>query len=127
MFENLIIYGAVYDDVETALAGLESFDKLNERELSGLYDAAVIDVRAGLPRIVKRMERPTLELIPELVARGRPPLGVLAEPLAVGETALAAVGPPEIERGFRRAAQRAFLTSKRPLDSAAVGAITQSA
>jgi hypothetical protein len=52
---------------------------------------------------------------------------VLAEPLAPGETAVAAVGPVALEKGFKRAAQHAFLTSVRPLDAAAVGAITQSA
>ena len=120
MFENLIIYGAVYDNVESALAALGRFEKLNERELVGQYDAAVIDVRDERPHIVKRMERTTLELSPELVARGRPPIGVLAEPLGAGETALAVVGQPELAKGFKRAARDALLTSERPLGSAAL-------
>jgi hypothetical protein len=120
MFENLIIYGAVYDYVETALSALGAFEKLNERERVGLYDAAVIDVRDGRPHIVKRMERTTLELIPELVHRGRPPIGVLAEPLGTGETALAVIGSTELEKAFKRVAQHALLTSERPLGSEAL-------
>jgi hypothetical protein len=124
MFENLIIYGAVYDYVETALSALGAFEKLNERERVGLYDAAVIDVRDGRPHIVKRMEGTTLELIPELVARGKPPIGVLAEPLGRGETSLAVIGSAELEKGFKRVAQDALLTSERPLDSTELGPIT---
>jgi hypothetical protein len=127
VLENLIIYGAVYEDVYAALADLESFEKLNDRRSPRLYDAAVIDLRDGLPHVVKRTTRPTLELIPELVARGRPPIGVLAEPLGPGESALAVVGRAELEKEFKRAVRRSITTSKRPLDPAEVGAITQSA
>jgi hypothetical protein len=127
MFENLIIYGAAYDDVDGALADLNRFEKLGAGELVGPYDAAVIDVRDGLPQVVKRMDRRTLELIPELVARGRPPIGVLAEPLGVGETALVVVGLPELENAFKRAVRHPVLTSVRRLQSAELGAITQSA
>jgi hypothetical protein len=127
MTENLYIYGAVYYDAKTALSALGNFERLDKRELTGPYDAAVIYISGGLPRILKRMERPTLELIPELVARGRPPIGVLAEPLAAWETAVAVIGPPELEKGFKRVARDAFMTSARAVDSAELGAITQSA
>jgi hypothetical protein len=127
MLENLMIYGAVYEHVFAALADLENFEKLNDRQAAGPLDAAVIDVRDGLPRLVRRIERPTLELIPELVARGRPPIGVLAEPLAPGESALAVIARPTVEKAFTRAVRRAVMTSERPLDPAEVGAITQSA
>src|SRR5690242_14835936 len=54
MFENLIIYSAVYDDVRAAVADLEAFEKLNGRELVDQYDAAVIDQHNGLPHLVRR-------------------------------------------------------------------------
>jgi hypothetical protein len=127
MLENLIIYGAVYEDIYAALADLESFEKLNDRRSTGPYDAAVIDLRDGLPHIVKRGTRPTLELIPELVARGRPPIGVLAEPLGPGESVLAVVGRAELGKTFKRAVSRSVMTSERLLDPAEVGAIIRSA
>jgi hypothetical protein len=123
MFENLIIYGAVYDYVETALSALGAFEKLNESDRVGLYDAAVIDVRDGRPYIVKRMERTTLDLIPELVARGRPPIGVLPEPLGPGETALVIIGSAEIAKAFTRVSRDALLTSERPLGADAVSSV----
>ena len=127
MLENLKIYGAVYEYTYAAVADLEDFEKLNARQAVSPFDAAVIRVHDGLPQIVTRTERPTLELIPELVARGRPPIGVLAEPLAPGEAALVVVARPTVEKTFTRASRRAVLTSVRPLDPAEVGAITQSA
>ena len=127
MLENLIIYGAVYEDVYAALADLERFEKLNDRRSAGPYDAAVIDLHDGLPHIVKRGTRPTLELIPELVARGRPPIGVLAEPLGPSESALAVVGRSELGTAFKRAVRHSVMTSERALDAAEVGAITRNA
>jgi hypothetical protein len=133
VLENLIIYGAVYKDVHAALADLKSFEELNYRASATLYDAAVIELHDALPHsdalphIVKRVTRPTLELIPELVARGRPPIGVLAEPLGPGEAALVVVGRTEIEKTFKSAVLHSGMTSARPLDPAEVGAITQSA
>src|SRR6476619_3031776 len=115
MFENLFIYGAVYDDVHAALADLHSFDRLNERRLVRPYDAAVIELAGGLPRVVRRMNRPTLELLPELVARGRPPIGLLAEPLRAGERALVVIGRPELEKAFKRVVSRHLLTAVRVL------------
>jgi hypothetical protein len=123
MSENLIMYGAVYNDVYAALADLETFESLDKHEL-GPYDAAVIDVRDERPHVVKRMSRPTLELIPELVGRGRPPIGVLAEPLAPGECTLVVIGQSGIEKSFKSAIKRGGMTSKRPLASEELGAIT---
>jgi hypothetical protein len=124
MSENLILYGAVHADVYAALADLEDFENLSKRELVGAYDAAVIDVPGDAPHIVRRMRRPTLELIPELVGRGRPPIGVLPEPLAPGESALVVIGSAELEKGFKHAAGRAAFTSERPLAPEELGAIT---
>jgi hypothetical protein len=120
MFENLIIYGAVYDNRYAALVDLERFEGLDKRLLVGAYDAAVIDVRDELPHVVKRMARPTLELIPELVGRGRPPIGVLPEPLQPGEAALAAIGVAELETAFEQALSRARMTSVRRLEPSAL-------
>ena len=124
MLENLNIYGAVYADVYAAVADLESFEKAIDGRSAGLYDAAVIDLRDGLPHVAKRATRPTLELIPELVARGRPPIGVVAEPLAASEAALVVVGRPELEKVFKSAVGRSVMTSEQALDPAEVGAIT---
>jgi hypothetical protein len=127
MSANLIIYGSVYDHVDAALDDLSDFEQLNTRELVGPYDAAVIDVRDGRPRVFKRMNHPTLDVVPELVARGRPPIGVLAEPLKAGEVGLAIVGTPELANACRRAIKRASMTSERAIASTELGVITQTA
>ncbi|HEX6713453.1 MAG TPA: hypothetical protein VF066_08705 [Thermoleophilaceae bacterium] len=127
MSQNLILFGAVYKDVYAALADLETFERLDKRKVGGPYDAAVVDLHEGLPHVVKRAKRPTLELIPELVARGRPPIGVLANPLAPSETALAVVGSPELEKAFTRAVRRAVMTTVRTVASEELGPITKTA
>ena len=40
---SAVLYTAVYDDVDAALADLTAFEQLHKAELIGNYDAAVVD------------------------------------------------------------------------------------
>jgi len=97
---------AVYDDVDSALADLETFGDLHDVDLIGKYDAAVIDQEGGKPHIVKRVDRPRIQVLPELVGGGALPRGQLhdaAKGLDPGQAALIVVGEPTLEKGFDKA------------------------
>jgi uncharacterized membrane protein len=97
---------AVYDDVDSALADLETFGDLHDVDLIGKYDAAVIDQEDGKPHIVKRVDRPRIQVLPELVGGGALPRGQLhdaAKGLDPGQAALIVVGEPTLEKGFDKA------------------------
>ena len=70
MADNSIAYVAVYDDVDSALADLDAFDELHDDDVVGKYDAAVIDQEDGKPHIVKRVDNPRIEVLPELIGKG---------------------------------------------------------
>jgi len=106
MADNSVAYMAVYDDVDSALADLETFGDLHDVDLIGKYDAAVIDQEDGKPHIVKRVDRPRIQVLPELVGGGALPRGQLhdaAKGLDPGQAALIVVGEPTLEKGFDKA------------------------
>ena len=65
MADNSVGYVAVYDDVSSALADLDALDALHDDDLIGKYDAAVIDQESGKPHIVKRVDRPRIDVLPD--------------------------------------------------------------
>ena len=110
---------AVYDRVDTALAGLEDLDQLHKDDLIGKYDAAVVDVEGGKPHVVKRMDRPRIRVIPEDFGGGALPrkeLKEVAEELHGDEAGLIVLGEPTIEKAFDKAVQGAAKVVKRSLD-----------
>lgn len=89
------------DDVNSALADLDVLGDLHDDELIGKYDAAVIDQDEGKPHIVKRVDHPRIDVLPELVGTGALPRGQLrdaAKELDPGEAALLVVGEPTLEK-----------------------------
>lgn len=119
MADNSVAYVAVYDDVDSALADLDALEELREDELIGKYDAAVIDQENGKPHIVKRVDRPHINVLPELVGKGALPRGELhdaATELDPGEAALVVVGEPTLEKGFDKAVTRANKVAKESFD-----------
>jgi len=44
-----VLYTAVYDDVDAALADLAAFEQLHKAEMVGKYDAAVVDLNRSSP------------------------------------------------------------------------------
>ncbi|HVN59637.1 MAG TPA: hypothetical protein VMT59_00140 [Gaiellaceae bacterium] len=122
MADNSVAYVAVYDDVHSALADLQALGELHDDELIGKYDAAVIDQENGKPHIVKRVDHPRIDVLPELVGKGALPSGELrdaAMELDPGEAALIVVGEPTLEKGFDKAVTRADKVAKDSFDIAA--------
>ena len=122
MSDNSIGYVAVYDDVNSALADLGALGKLHDDDVVGKYDAAVVDQEGGKPHIVKRVDHPRIEVLPELFGRGALPRGELkdaATALDPGEAALIAVGEPTLDKAFDRAVTHANKIAKQQFDSTA--------
>lgn len=117
---TLVLYTAAYDDVTAALADLDAVEQLHKDEMIGSYDAAVIDKENGKPRIVKRMDRPRIRVIPEALGSGKLPRKELKD--AAGEltgrqAGLIVAGEPTIEKGFDKAVTGAAKVVKRSLDA----------
>jgi hypothetical protein len=120
MDDHSVAYVAVYDNVDSALADLDAFDDLHDDDLIGRYDAAVVDKENGNPHIVKRVDRPRINALPELVGAGALPRGELndaASQLAPGQAALIAVGDPTLAKGFDKAVTRANKVAKESFDA----------
>jgi hypothetical protein len=119
MADNMVVYTAVYDEVDGALADLDALEQLHEQQLIGKYDAAVIDKEDDKPHIVKRMDRPRARLIPELVGAGSLPrkeLKEAAQELGSTDAELIVVGEPTLEQGFDKAVTRAAKVAKHSFD-----------
>lgn len=122
MADNSIAYVAVYHEVDSALGDLDALGELHDEDLIGKYDAAVIDQENDKPHIVKRVDRPRINVLPELVGAGALPRGQLrdaAKELAPGEAALLVVGEPTLEKGFDKAVTRADKVAKESFDASA--------
>ena len=77
--DNMVLYTAVYGDVDSALDDLNALEQLHEADIVGKYDAAVIDLENGKPHIVKRMDRPRIRVIPETFGSGTLPRKALKD------------------------------------------------
>ena len=121
MAQNAMLYTAVYDNTESALADLDAFEQLHREQVLGDYDAAVVDKEDGHPHIVKRVDRPRIHVIPELLGAGtlkRKELHELADELRENEAALVVVGEPTLEKGFDQAVTHAAKTMEHEFDTA---------
>src|ERR1700754_1727904 len=120
MADNMVLYTAVYDDVNDALADLDGIEQLHEDSIIGKFDAAVIDQEDGEPHIVKRMDRPRIRVIPEVFDAGTLPRNDLhdaAKELGDGQAALIVAGEPTLEQGFDNAVTKADKVVKQSLDA----------
>ena len=120
MADNSVAYVAVYNDVDSALADLDAFGELHDEDLVGKYDAAVIDQEQGKPHIVKRVDHPRIDILPELIGHGALPSGELkdaAKELDPSEAALFVLGEPTLAKGFDKAVTRANKVAKESFDS----------
>jgi hypothetical protein len=118
--DNMVLYTAVYDDVNDALADLDSLDQLHTDELIGKFDAAVIDKENGKPHIVKRLDRPRIRVVPETFGGGALPRNELmdaANELGPSEVGLIVAGEPTLAKGFDKAVAKADKVVKRSLDA----------
>jgi uncharacterized membrane protein len=118
--ENTLLYTAVYDDLSTALADLDTVEQLHHDELIGNFDAAVIDQEDGKPHIAKRVDRPRIRVIPEAFGGGTLPRKELhdaANELTASQAGLIVVGEPTIEQGLDKAIAGAARVVKRSFDA----------
>ena len=117
---NMVLYTALYDNKSDALSDLDALEDLHQAQVLGKYDAAVIDKEGGKPHIVKRMDRPEIRVIPELVGGGTLPrkeLKEAANELTGAEAALVAAGEPTLEKAFDEAVKNADRVVKHTLDA----------
>ena len=118
--DNMVLYTAVYGDVDSALDDLNALEQLHEADIVGKYDAAVIDLENGKPHIVKRMDRPRIRVIPEAFGSGTLPRKELkdaASELTSNEAGLIVAGEPTLEKGFDKAVTNAAKVVKRSFDA----------
>jgi hypothetical protein len=118
--DNMVLYAALYDDVDQALDDLDGIEQLHQDAIIGKFDAAVIDRENDKPHIVKRMDRPRVRLIPEAFGAGtlsRKELKEAAGELSGSQAALVVAGEPTLEKGFDRTVTNASKVIKRSLDA----------
>jgi catechol 2,3-dioxygenase-like lactoylglutathione lyase family enzyme len=118
--KTMIIYAGLYGTVEAALADLDAIEQLHKDELIGQYDAAVINQGNGKPRVVKRLDRPHVRVVPEWFGGGALPrkeLHEAAEELWPNQAALIAAGEPTIEEGLDKAFMGAARLVKRAVEA----------
>jgi hypothetical protein len=116
----LLVYAAAYETVRAALADLDTIGLVHMQKTIGQFDAAVIDKEDGKPRVVKRMDRPHIHVIPEWFGGGALPrkeLHEAAEQLTANQAGLIAVGEPTIEKGLDEALTRAAKVVKRTVEA----------
>jgi hypothetical protein len=115
MADNSIVYTAVYDNVQAALADLDALEQLHQTEVLGKYDAAVVDKEDGRPHIVKRADRPKIRVVPELLGGGKLPtkeLNEAAQELTTDEAGLIVIGEPTLDKAFDKAVTHASKVAK---------------
>jgi hypothetical protein len=118
--EEAVLYAAVYNDVNSALADLEAFEQLQKAKVIGKYDAAVIDQEEGKPHIVKRADHPRMQVIAEWFGAGNLPrreLNEAAQALDSGQAELVVIGEPTLQKGFEQAVTKAANTIRRDLNA----------
>jgi len=116
----VVLYAASYESVSAALADLDAIEQLHKDEMIGSYDAAVIDKENDKPHIVKRMDRPRIRVIPELLGGGTLPRKELKEAaaeLTADQAGLVAVGEPTIEKAVDNALTGAAKVVKHTIDA----------
>lgn len=95
-----VVYVAAFDNVVKAIQVLDAIERLPRDEMPGWCDAAVVDKINGKTRIVRRLDRPGVRVIPEQLGSGTLPrkdLMEAAEHLTAIEAGLIAVGEPAVE------------------------------
>jgi len=118
----MVVYAATYGSVSAAETDLDAIEALHKDKVIGSFDAAVIDQEDGKPRVVKRMDRPGVRVIPEWFGGGTLPrkeLRELAGQLTASQAGLIAVGEPTIEKALDKALTSADKVVKRTVDATA--------
>ena len=120
--QPMVMFAASYDTVPAALQALDDIEQLHKEKMIGKFDAAVIDKENDKPHIVKRLDRPRIQVIPEMFGGGRLPRKELKEAageLTASQAGLLAVGEPTIDKGVSKALENADKVVKRTVDATA--------
>ena len=118
--EYVVVYAATYPTVAAARAVLDTIEHLPKDEVTGKYDAAVIDKENGKPHVVKRMDHPHTRIIPEWFGGGaltRKELNEAAEELLAAEAGLIVVGDATIEPALDKALTGTAKVVKREMEA----------
>jgi hypothetical protein len=113
---------AAFENVVKALQVLDAIERLPRDELTGWCDAAVVNKINGKTRIVKRLDRPGVRVIPEELGSGTLPRAELkeaADHLTALEAGLIAVGEPAVEEVLGNAIFGAVRVHKLFVDASA--------
>ncbi|MGD0880975.1 MAG: hypothetical protein ABSB09_05350 [Acidimicrobiales bacterium] len=121
---DLAYYVAVYDSVESAETDLDAIEQLHKDDLIGTFDAAIVDKENGKPHIVRRMARPMVRVIPDVIGDDfawlpYDELHESAAELNASEAGLIMVGEPTLEKAFDKAVTHATKTMKHVVDATA--------
>ena len=102
--EYVVVYAAAYPTVAAAEVVL---DTVGHHVVGADYDAAVIAKENGKPRVVKRLDRPHRNIIPEWFGGGtltRKELDEAAQELLADQAGLIVIGSaalePELDKAF---------------------------
>ena len=121
--KDLALYVGVYESVDLAKVDLGAIEQLHKDDLIGTFDAAVVDKENGKPNIVKRMARPMVQVIPDVMGDDFDALlpydelhGVASQ-LSSSEAGLIVVGEPTLDKGFDKAVTHATKTMKHVVDA----------
>jgi hypothetical protein len=99
---------------------MDAIAQLHEDKMIGEYDAAVIDKWNGKPHVVKRLDRPRKQVIPEVFGGGTLPrkeLHEAAAQLTASQAGLIAVAEPKFEEGLDKAFSKASKVVKRTVEA----------
>jgi hypothetical protein len=87
-----------------------------------VFDGAVVEQKGGKPRIIKRMDRPVVRVIPDELGFGplsRKELREAAAELGGYQAGLIVVGEPSLEKAFDVAVTKATKVGMRTVDATA--------
>ena len=119
--DQLDVYSASFSSVTDAEKALDAIEQLYKQGAVGAVDAAVIDKENGKPRVVKRLDRPGIRVIPEWFGGGALPrkeLHEAAEELTADEAGLLVVsGEPAVEKALDKALAGAGKVAKHKVDA----------
>ena len=123
--KDLVLNIAIYDSIDLAKADLDAIEQLHKDDLIGTFDAAVVDKQNGKPHIVKRMARPMVQVIPDVMGDDfdallpYDELHEVAAQLSSSEAGLIVVGEPTLDKAFEKAVTHATKTMKHVLNATA--------
>lgn len=119
--DRLDVYTASFSSVADAESALAAVEQLYKQGAVGTLDAAVIDKENGKPRVVKRLDRPRIRVIPEWFGGGALPRKEVREAaaeLAADQAGLLVVsGEPAVEKALDKALAGAAKVTKHTVDA----------